>query len=150
MTTQYLGIPEHGTDVCGSGAGSDVNHAGSKRGQSSSTIIESVKRALSSKTKFESTMNGNSISSGLLGGNSSGGLTSNREHVRLSKSKSTLGYDAFQPSHNMLHPIKPPSVSPQRETDSGRGSIDMERRWSSVQNSAQLQLHPGNLRPHQF
>ena len=56
------------------------------------------------------------------------------------------GYDAFQPSSNALHlnSVKPPSVSPQRETDSGRGSIDMERRWSSVQNPAQLQLH----RPH--
>ena len=53
------------------------------------------------------------------------------------------GYDAFQPSPNALHlnSVKPPSVSPQRETDSGRGSIDMERRWSSVQNPAQLQLH---------
>jgi len=151
MTTQYLGISEQSTELLSSGPGNDVNHSGSKRGQSSSTIIESVKRALSSKTKFDATMNGNVVNNGLLGGNSSsGGFTSNRDHVKLSKSKSTLGYDAFQPSPNVLHPIKPPSVSPQRETDSGRGSIDMERRWSSVQNSAQLQVHPGNLRPHHF
>jgi len=134
MTTQYLGIPEYPTDVSGSGA----ETTGRNKPQSSSTIIESVKRALSSKSKLESATNGNSSGGGML--------TSHREHIRLSKSKSTLGYDAFQPSPNALHlnSVKPPSVSPQRETDSGRGSIDMERRWSSVQNPAQLQLH----RPH--
>jgi len=77
MTTQYLGIPEFPTDVSGSGAETHRNKT-----QSSSTIIESVKRALSSKSKLESATNGNSAG---------GGLTSNREHVRLSKSKSTLG-----------------------------------------------------------
>ena len=44
----------------------------------------------------------------------------------MSKSKSTLGYDAYQP-------VKPPSVSPVRtfDSDSGRGSVDMDRRWSA-------------------
>ena len=44
----------------------------------------------------------------------------------MSKSKSTLGYDAYQP-------VKPPSVSPVRtfDSDSGRGSVDMDRRWST-------------------
>ena len=69
MTTQYLGISEQSTELSGSGPGNDVNHSGSKRGQSSSTIIESVKRALSSKTKFDSTINGNAVNNGLLGGN---------------------------------------------------------------------------------
>ena len=145
MTTQYLGIPEYPTDVSGSevgGTGSGgANH---KRGQSSSTIIESVKRALSSKSKLESATNGNNPSNH----SSSGGLLLN-QHAKITKSKSTLGYDAFQPSPSALHPsvTKPPSVSPQRETDSGRGSIDMERRWSAVANP-QLQLHPGLVSRH--
>ena len=47
-------------------------------------------------------------------------------HTKVSKSKSTLGYDAYQP-------VKPPSVSPVRtfDSDSGRGSVDMDRRWST-------------------
>ena len=57
-------------------------------------------------------------------------------HAKVTKSKSTLGYDAYQP-------VKPPSVSPQRtfDSDSGRGSVDMDRRWSA---------QPGQLRPNQF
>jgi hypothetical protein len=83
MTTQYLGIPEYPTDVSGSGA----ETTGRNKPQSSSTIIESVKRALSSKSKLESATNGNSSGGGML--------TSHREHIRLSKSKSTLGKSAF-------------------------------------------------------
>ena len=116
MTTQYLGIPEYPTDV--------ENVPGAKRTQS--TIIESVKRVLSSKSKLE---NGNS---------------SHNQHVKITKSKSTLGYDAFQPSPSAA--IKPPSVSPHRETDSGRGSVDMERRWSS--STAPMLMHQQLLRPH--
>ena len=110
MTTQYLGIPEYPTDV-DQGPGAKNNK---------STIIDSVKRVLSSKSKLE---NGN-----------------HSQHVKITKSKSTLGYDAFQPSPS----IKPPSVSPQRETDSGRGSVDTERRWSS----SVMTSHPQLLRPH--
>ena len=83
MTTQYLGIPEYPTDVSGSGA----ETTGRNKPQSSSTIIESVKRALSSKSKLESATNGNSSGGGML--------TSHREHIRLSKSKSTLGKSEF-------------------------------------------------------
>lgn len=124
MTTQYLGIPEYPTDNM-SGSGEAV-HA--KRAQSSN-LIESVKRVLSSKPKMEN------------GGN-------NNHHVKITKSKSTLGYDAYQPSPSAQGSmassmVKPPSVSPQRETDSGRGSVDMERRWSSnVPTATMMQLRP--------
>ena len=104
LTQQYLGIPEYPTDV------SDTS---TKR---NSTIIESVKRVLSSKPKLAS--------------DHQNGSSSQNHHVKLNKSKSTLGYDAYQP-------VKPPSVSPgQRfanDADSGRGSsVDMERRFSNL------------------
>ena len=56
-------------------------------------------------------------------------------HAKVSKSKSTLGYDAYQP-------VKPPSVSPVRtfDSDSGRGSVDMDRRWSSAHQPSAGQL----------
>ncbi len=114
LTQQYLGIPEYPTDTLSSDSSGDK----SKR---NSTIIESVKRVLSSKPKLASASleqnNGNHDRS---------------HHVKLNKSKSTLGYDAYQP-------VKPPSVSPQRSNfatdyaDSGRGSsVDMERRFSHL------------------
>lgn len=126
MTTQYLGIPEYPTDTVSSS--DSVHHA--KRAQSSN-LIESVKRVLSSKPKMEN------------GGN-------NNHHVKITKSKSTLGYDAYQPSPSSAlmasssSSVKPPSISPQRETDSGRGSVDMERRWSSnvPANAMMMQLRP--------
>lgn len=117
MTTQYLGIPEYPTDV----SSTDSGHA--KRAQPSN-LIESVKRVLSSKPKE----NGNNY----------------HHHVKITKSKSTLGYDAYQPSPSALaaQGVKPPSVSPQRETDSGRGSVDMERRWSSSVQPPMMHLRP--------
>ena len=111
LTQQYLGIPEYPTDVA-------TENPHSKR---NSTIIESVKRVLSSKPKLAS-------ESGQNGSN----------HVKITKSKSTLGYDAYQP-------VKPPSVSPQRTSDyadSGRGSsVDMERRFSNLAIPKNGQIH---------
>jgi len=101
LTQQYLGLPEYPTDVS--------DQPVHKQRAQPSNLIESVKRALSSKSKMESNTNG----------------TINN-HTKVSKSKSTLGYDAYQP-------VKPPSVSPVRtfDSDSGRGSVDMDRRWST-------------------
>merc|ERR1712049_13697 len=114
LTQQYLGIPEYPTETLSSDSSGDK----SKR---NSTIIESVKRVLSSKPK---------LASASLDQNN--GNHDRSHHVKLNKSKSTLGYDAYQP-------VKPPSVSPQRSNfatdyaDSGRGSsVDMERRFSHL------------------
>ena len=109
LTQQYLGIPEYPTDL--------ASESGDKS-KRNSTIIESVKRVLSSKPKLATSTDQN-----------------NGNHVKLNKSKSTLGYDAYQP-------VKPPSVSPQRfndYADSGRGSsVDMERRFSNLSVNPQM------------